>query len=693
MIQCQICKKEFEKPSSLVSHLSNPKGNCKISIKEYYDKYLRKENEGICQVCKKETYFAGIVQGYPTTVCKYCKSKLEKTKLLKKINSGKKREMLDKEKEVKKINDGYYDFPIQCELCKESNSIYKCKTYKALSTHLRFIHPQTTIKEYYDKYLKKENEGICPITGKQTNFKNLREGYFVYKNKGTCVKDSIIIKKSKDTIFKNHGVTAPTYVNTEQRVRNYKNTVKKRIDLNNERINLISLLRKLTIDKTNKNQCQICGRIFRDTNQLGLHIKIHNIKIKEYYDIFFKKENEGLCPISNLETNFDSLERGYFKYHKLFITYTDEIKNGNKKRRIDYIQEKIKMFENIFDVQFIDLKDIEHIGDLTRIKCNKCGTIYKNRFTNLISGFGKCERCNPRNNHRSSHEKEMYETIKTFMKDEIVLNNCKQIIKNPNTGNNLELDIYIPSKKIAIEFNGLYWHSELILNEKAERYHFTKWNECKKEGIQLIQIFEDEWYEKKDIVLSMIKHKLGYNSNKVIYARKCIIKEITSNEKNNFLDSNHIQGRDLSKIKLGAFYDNKLVAVMTFGLGNISRGGNPYDLEKWELSRFVTKKEYHVIGIAGKLLEYFKKNYHWKEIYSYADLRISNGNLYKKLGFNLIKQNPPNYFYVWQTKRIHRFNLRKTLSEPENIPEWRLRLDQGYYRIWDCGNLKFSLTK
>jgi len=691
---CQVCQKEFKNVASLVSHLSNPKGECKTIIKEYYDKYLRKENEGICEFCGAETGFYGLTKGYASNVCKHCKSKVEKTKLLKKIKSDEKKIELTKQKEIEKIENGYYDQPVECEICKENKSIYKCKTFKALSTHIRFIHPFISIKDYYDKYLKTDShEGICLITGEETRFKSLREGYYKYKDKGICSKDPEIINKAKDTMFKNFGVINPGNINVEQRIKHYKNTVKKRIDLNNERIKLIHLLRILTIDKTNKNQCQICGKNFKNLKQLGLHIKIHNIEAKNYYDKYFKKDNEGICLISNLETNFDSLERGYFKYHKLFITYSDEIKSGNKKRQLQYIHEKIRSMENIFNVEFIDINNINHIGDLTKIKCKVCNETYTNRFTNLVIGYGKCERCYPRDATSSILEKEVYQNIKNILNDEIIFTNYRDLIKNPSTGFNLELDIYIPSKKIAVEFNGLYWHSEMVLNDKAERYHLIKWNECKKEGIQLIQIFEDEWIEKKEIILSMIKHKLGCNSNKVIYARKCIIKEITSIEKNIFLDSNHIQGKDSCKIKLGAFYENELVSVMTFGLGNISRGGNPKELEKWELSRFVTKKEYHVIGIAGKLLEYFKRNYNWREIYSYADLRISNGDLYKKLGFRFLKQNPPNYFYVSNGKRIHRFNLRKTITEPQDIPEWRLRLDQGYYRIWDCGNLKFSLTK
>ena len=147
------------------------------------------------------------------------------------------------------------------------------------------------------------------------------------------------------------------------------------------------------------------------------------------------------------------------------------------------------------------------------------------------------------------------------------------------------------------------------------------------------------------------------------------------------------------KIKLGAFYNNELISVMTFGKGNISKGSKPKE-NVWELNRFCSNSSYHIPGIASKLLTYFKRNYQWKEIFSYADKRWSNGNLYNKIGFDLVGETGPNYWYIQNSmfKRIHRFNLRKTKDDPKNIPEWILRQSEGYFRIWDCGSLKFTLT-
>ena len=157
------------------------------------------------------------------------------------------------------------------------------------------------------------------------------------------------------------------------------------------------------------------------------------------------------------------------------------------------------------------------------------------------------------------------------------------------------------------------------------------------------------------------------------------------------MTSHHIQGKDISSINIGSFYNGELVSVMTFSKGNLSKGVKKVNEYVWELSRFCIDDKYHIPGISGKLLSYFKQNYTWKEIYSYADKRWSEGGLYYQLGFECDKKVRLNYWYVKNYQRIHRFNLRKKENEPRDISERILRLKEGYSIIWDCGNLKFTL--
>jgi len=252
-----------------------------------------------------------------------------------------------------------------------------------------------------------------------------------------------------------------------------------------------------------------------------------------------------------------------------------------------------------------------------------------------------------------------------------------------------QLDIFIPSHNLAIEFNGLYWHSEQY---KPNNYHLNKTESCEKQGIQLIHIFEDEWLFKQDIVKSRLLNIIGLTQNK-IYARKTEIKEVLSLQSKEFLTKNHIQGSINAGIKLGLYYNDELVSVMLF---NKPRLGIGTSYDGYELSRFCNKLNTNVIGGADKLLKYFIKSYQPNQIISYADRRWSQGNLYEKLGFELKVVNKPNYSYICGKIRKHRFGFRKELLKKEgfdtiNKTEHQIMLDRGIYRIYDCGTKTYQL--
>jgi len=120
----------------------------------------------------------------------------------------------------------------------------------------------------------------------------------------------------------------------------------------------------------------------------------------------------------------------------------------------------------------------------------------------------------------------------------------------------------IPSKKLAIEYCGLYWHSESM--GKNRNYHIKKLNMCTDKGYRLITIFEDEWVNKRNITESRLMNVLGINKSKRIYARKCVVKEISATQARMFCEQNHLQGYTGSNIKIGAYYNTELVAVMYF---------------------------------------------------------------------------------------------------------------------------------
>jgi hypothetical protein len=320
--------------------------------------------------------------------------------------------------------------------------------------------------------------------------------------------------------------------------------------------------------------------------------------------------------------------------------------------------------------------------------CNKTFDMRPNDFQQ----GQRCSHCSLQGSSYS--EKDVVAYIKTFYNG--------NIIENYRYSGKKEIDIYIPELNIGIEYDGLVWHSNRY---KDKNYHIEKTKELNNMGIRLIHIFEDEWLYKKDIAKSKIKHILGSNDNMRVYAKNCDIKELTIEEKNIFLEKNHIQGKDNSSIRIGLYYQNRLVSVMTFARLRASLGNKKSDDGEYELVRFASGIELNVVGGFGKLLNYFKKNYEYKKIVTYADLRWSgDSNIYNKLGFEKKHESGPNYWYFNEKEsqkiRQHRFNFRKQNLKAkfpevynEKLTEFDIMNLTSYLRIYDCGNLVYEMKK
>ena len=340
----------------------------------------------------------------------------------------------------------------------------------------------------------------------------------------------------------------------------------------------------------------------------------------------------------------------------------------------EFIEKSIKIHGDKYDyTQTIYTKNTDYLN----IVCEKHG-IFSQMAQTHLHGSG-CQKCSLINTKPEIDLNNWFNDLNIH-----IITNDRKILKGK------ELDVYIPSHNLAIEFDGLYWHSEKYVDSN---YHLNKTLECEKQGIQLIHIFEDEWLYKKDIVKSRIKNILGLTENK-IYGRKTLIKEISSKESKEFLENNHIQGNVNSKIKLGLYYNDELVSVMTLGLLRKSLGTSSVD-GYYELLRFCNKLNTIVIGGADKLLKYFIKTYQPKQIISYADRRWSLGNLYEKLGFDFTHNSKPSYWYINGFNREYRFKYRKDVLVKEGYDssktEHQIMLDRGVYRIYDCGTKKYTL--
>ena len=314
-------------------------------------------------------------------------------------------------------------------------------------------------------------------------------------------------------------------------------------------------------------------------------------------------------------------------------------------------------------------------------KCKRCNT-----STECFIDDGKAPRCSICDvSEMSTFQSEIYNFIKTELNIECVIND-RQLI-SPK-----EIDIYIPNKKIGIECDGIYWHSE-VLGKKNKTYHINKTLNCIKKGIRLIHIYESEWNNKKEIVKSVLRNTLNCNVNR-LGARKCIVREIDKDVCKIFLDRNHLQGNDHSSIKYGLFYENELISVMTFCKSRFDKKC------EWELSRYCNKLNYTINGAANKLFKYFIHIHSPKNIVTYSDRKIFDGNVYLNMGFQFVKNTTPGYYYIidnYKTLKsrmgFQKHKLKTILSEfDSSLSEWENMKNHGYDRIWDCGSMKFVLN-
>jgi hypothetical protein len=335
----------------------------------------------------------------------------------------------------------------------------------------------------------------------------------------------------------------------------------------------------------------------------------------------------------------------------------------------------------------INIKIIGTDGNVAKMHCEICDTT----FTRTIQYFHPskfteklCRICNPPPT-KSKDEIELLNYVRSITDKEVISG-------NRNTITPLELDIYIPDLKIAIEYCGLYWHSEL--SGKDPKYHLNKHEACKYKDIRLITIFEDEWIENPDIVKSRLINLISNPKNR-IFARKCEVKVIENSTARQFCKDNHLQGAGLTRIAYGLYYETELMSVMTFARPNISKGYKKDEQGHWELTRFCTRLDTRIIGGASKLFKAFIRDNDPSYIMSYADLRWNTGKVYEAIGFDYHGRSTPNYWYFQlpDLKRIHRFALRKNDRDNQSKTEWENRIEQGWNRIWDCGNDKWIWSK
>jgi Probable Zinc-ribbon domain len=247
-----------------------------------------------------------------------------------------------------------------------------------------------------------------------------------------------------------------------------------------------------------------------------------------------------------------------------------------------------------------------------------------------------------------------------------------------------ELDMYLPDRKIAIEYNGVYWHSEKF---RGRKYHYEKWLACKEAGVQLIQVWEDDWKRDKSIILRGLQHKIGLNQGQRVFARQTQVVMLKTKQTLEFMNANHIQGFASGSHYVGL--EDKKTGDVVACLILKTEGDRVLNIIRYATSATV-------IGGFTKLLSYASKNFEVDKFITFADHAISDGGLYENNGFTADKEIAPDYMYIVNMERKHKFGYRikKFRNSPEllwedGLTEKQLAELNGLHRVWDSGKTRW----
>lgn len=510
---------------------------------------------------------------------------------------------------------------------------------------------ESFLQKLYDFYHGKK---YC-YCGKITNFINFQKGYLKFCSISCSSKDLKTRDKYKKTCMERHGVDNVSKIESVKKKKEEKSykkygfkspleskEIKQKIFDKYGVYNVFELrdiqekIRKTNLDKYG-NECVLLSDTIRK--------KTIKTNLKKYGHEHFSKTNIWKEKILSLNNN----------------NFINSLSLSN-------------------DYEFISKDKNTNV-----IKHKKCGEQFEIQTQLLrIRKNNNIEICKFCNSVNYQSENSLLNFIESIYNGEV----------KKYRDNKYEIDIFLPDLNLGFEFNGLYWHSELY---KDNDYHSNKSEYFNKMGIRIIHIWEDDWSYKNDIIKSIIRSNLGLY-DRVIYARNCKLVKLSDKNSKEFLIRNHIQGWSVSKYRYGLVdkISNELVSLITTGSLRLNLGKKNTQNEEIEIIRFCNKIDTLVIGGFSKILKSIINDIKCKTILTYSDYSMFTGDVYLKNKFNLINKTEPGYYYIVGGIRKNRFNFNKTklikMGFDKNKTEKEIMFDNKYYRIYDCGNLKFILN-
>ena len=652
---CAECQRVFNDARSFSIHVTK---NHQMDAQSYYDKHVKTGNEGVCKVCGAPTKFHTITAGYRETCSAKCRNKLL-----------------------------YLD--------KERGDAVKSK------------RAATCLDRY----------GVTNAGGTKDSLEKAQQTHLAKRGVKWATQSKEVIEKAKETCMEKYGST--TYIHSTEGTAKVEATVEAKYGRNNffsgeegnkaareayqakhgydHNMHDPKVLAKVKADQ----QAKYGGKFFVETDEFKeksratqeqeygtwysasdegrrryREIMLEKHGVPEYFQSEdFKEKSKATClekyGVENVSQTPDwkskveatSMER-YGVPH-----YSQSVQN--KTAAIEKYNSILHPY-NCIVTQMFNKNSIAFHCNTCNGDCCENYQLIEWRASHSIT---PCTVCFPQNNVVSAEELELKRYIEEL--GATVMHYDRDFLGSYGA------DIVIEDKKLIIEYDGIYWHSELY---KDSKYHLEKKLLAEEKGYRLVHVFSDEWKYRNSVVKSRIAYLLGVNPCRRVYARDCQVSEVDTTVSNEFLERNHIQGAVNAKWRYGLFENGTLVSLMTFGT---SRFDNTT-----EMLRFCSDSSLVVVGAAGKLFSHFV-NVHpdISVITSYADARWSTGHaFYEKLGFNLEAMSAPGYYIVDGDIRRNRMQFQKhRIAGPgdEGKTEHEITLERGLFRIYDCGQYRY----
>jgi len=518
---------------------------------------------------------------------------------------------------------------MKCQICNK-----EFENVRALSNHLRF-EEGITAKEYYDKYLKQEGEGICPC-GNPTRFESLASGYKHHCCYKCSNSDKEVQKKQQATTLKNFGVKHPAQ---------NKAVLKKMQETCVEKYGVANGHGERQIEKMKQEMLAEFG--------VECSLQIPEVKEKAKQTKLAKYGSENY---TNREKFKDTINK---RYGVSDLSHLPDWEKKSKATRLanvsTYEKENDCTNLNVLVKQYGVGWTLQPLFKEITFKVDS-RTYVKNSDIAKIIDYVETV---------GSHlEKDIYEYVKSLYSGEIIRRSRKIIPPQ-------EIDIYIPEKKLAIEVNGTYFHS--TKKGVVKNYHFDKSKACQEQGIRLIHIYEWEWIQYPEKIKQLLNIALG-NVTK-IYARNCEVKEISNAEAKPFNEKTHLQGHRPAQVTYGLFYKGELVQLMSFSKTKYNRNLGDND---WEIIRGCPGSNNVVIGGVSKLFKHFIEDYKPNKVFSYCDFNKFDGKSYLALGMKFVGYTGPNKWWVMPD------GISVVARNPKRYQELK-----GNNTIWGSGSMKF----